>query len=199
MPKTYSGYTAKTSENLLFNAGAFFVNFFPGTDTFESAVTAGKLLGATRGGGQFSAMPEFRNLEVDGVKGKAKGLQVIDAWEVKMSANVLEVTREGMARALASTAVDTATSTTHDIVTARNQVNLTDYVDNITFVGTKSGSDQPVIVQIYNALNKNGLTLQTQDKGEAVIAMDFEGHYDDSDLDSPPFAIYYPKPPAPVV
>ena len=193
--KTYSGYTAETSKNLLLDAGAFFVNFDIDVDSFDTAVTAGKLLGATRGGGSFSAVPEFRSIEVDGVKGKAKGLQVIDSWEVKMSSNVLEITRESLANALASSELDTDTNLEYDIINAKNRVELTDYIDNITYVGTRSGSADPVIIQIYNVLNKIGLTLETADKGESVVAMEFEGHYDDSDLERPPFSIFYPKEP----
>lgn len=193
MAKNYSGYTAKTAENLLLDAGAFFINYEIETDTFDTAVTAGKLLGATRGGGQFDAVPEIRSLEVDGVKGKAKGLQVIDSWEVKLTANVLEVTKEGLAQALATSQTDTTTNLNFDVITAKNNIELTDYIDNITWVGKKSGVDEPVIIQIYNALNTTGLSLQMQDKNEAVIALEFEGHYGESDLDNPPFAIYYPK------
>lgn len=193
MAKTYSGFTAETAENLLLDAGAFFTNFDIETDDFETAVTAGKLLGATRGGGQFSAVPEIRRIEVDGVKGAAKGLTVIDSWEVKMAANVLEVTLEGLKKALTAGEVDSTTNTEYDILKAKNYIELTDYIDNITFVGKKSGTAEPVIIQVYNALNTAGLTIQTQDKGEAVIAMEFEGHYDSTELDSPPFAIYYPK------
>lgn len=191
--KTYSGYTQETAENLLLDAGAFFINFDVEADTFETAVTAGKLLGATRGGGQFSAVPGIRNIEIDGVKGAAKGLTVIDSWEVKMTANVLEVTKEGLSKALTSSEVDSSTNENYNIIKAKNYIDLTDYIDNITFVGKLSGADEPVIIQIYNALNTTGLTLQTQDKNEAVIAMEFQGHYDAEDLDNPPFAIYYPK------
>jgi len=193
MAKVFSGYTAKTAENLLLDAGAFFVNFNVGTDTFDTAVLAGKLLGATRGGGEFEATPEMRPIEVDGVKGVAKGLQVIDSWEVKLVANVLEITKEGLQRALTSSEVDTTTDPKYDIIKAKNDIELTDYIDNITYVGKKTGATDPVIIQVYNALNTSGLKLQTQDKGEAVIAMEFVGHYDVEDLDSPPFAIFYPK------
>jgi len=68
--KSYSGYTEKTAENLLLDAGAFFINFDIEEDDFDSAVADGKLLGATRGGGSFSAVPEIRAIEVDGVHGK---------------------------------------------------------------------------------------------------------------------------------
>lgn len=191
--KTYSGFTEATAENLLLDAGAFFVNYDIETDTFETAVTDGKLLGATRGGGQFNATPEIRTIEVDGVKGKAKGLQVIDAWDVNLSANVLEVTKDGLARALVASEVDTASNEDYDIIKAKNYIELEDYIDNITWVGKKSGTLEPVIIQVYNAINTGGLGLQTQDKNETVIAMTFTGHYDAEELDNPPFAIYYPK------
>lgn len=193
MAKTYSGFTATTAENLLLDAGAFFVNYIIETDTFDTAVVAGKLLGATRGGGGFEATPEMRAIEVDGVKGKAKGLQVIDSWEVKLTASVLEVTKEGLQRALTSSEIDTSTDVKYDILKAKNDIALTDYIDNITWIGKRSGSADPVIIQVYNALNASGLKLQTQDKGEAVIEMEFIGHYAADDLDSPPFAIFYPK------
>ncbi|WP_339145450.1 MULTISPECIES: hypothetical protein [unclassified Sutcliffiella] len=191
--KMFSGFTNKTAENLLMHAGAFFKNFDVENDTFDSAVEAGKLLGASRGGGEFSAVPELRSIEVDGVRGKAKGLQVIDSWEVKLTANIMEVTTSVLADALAASETDSTTNVDYNIVKGKNVINLTDYIDNITFVGTLSGSDKPVIIQVYNALNSNGLTLTTEDKSESVITLEFEGHFDANKLDEPPFAIYYPK------
>lgn len=194
MAKSYSGFTAKTAENLLLGAGAFFVNYDVEVDTFEAAVTEGKLLGATRGGGEFTAIPEIRKIEIDGVSGSAKGLSVIDSWEVKLTANVLEITKEALAKALTSSTVDSLSNEDYDVIKAKNHIDLVDYLENITYVGTSSGSVEPVIIQVYNAINTSGLTLTTADKDEAVIAMEFEGHYSADDLDSPPFAIYFPKP-----
>ncbi|WP_211271453.1 hypothetical protein [Anaerobacillus alkalilacustris] len=193
MNKLFSGFTNKTAENLLLDAGAFFKNFIVGTDTFESAVTAGKLLGATKGGGQFSAIPEIRNVEVDGVKGKAEGMQMIDSWEVKMSANIIEITKEVLAAAIGASEIDTTTSEDYDIIKGKTEIELSDYIGNITYVGRKSGSSEPIIIQIYNSFNKNGLTLQTQPKNEAVVALEFEGHFKPEELDKVPFEIFYPK------
>lgn len=190
--KSLSGYTSKTAENLVLDAGAFFKNFIVSTDTYDSAVTAGKLLGATRGGGNFNAIPAIRQIEVDGVKGKAKGLTVIDSWDVNMTANMLEVTVESLKLSLASASTDTVSVPGYTKIKANNYISLTDYIENITWVGTISGSNKPVIIQIFNVLNTNGLAIQTQDKNEVVTALTLTGHYDDADLDSPPFAIYYP-------
>lgn len=193
MRKIISGFTSKTPEHLLLDSGAFFKDFDVDKDTFESAVTAGKLIGATRNGGKFDAIPEIRQIEVDGVKGPAKGLEMLDAWNVTIGANVLEITKDTLAMALASTEVDSTTNEKYDIIKANNVIELDDYIDNITWVGTLSGSEEPVIIQVLNALNMGGLSLQTQMKNEAVTALNFTGHYTADDLNTPPFVIYYPK------
>lgn len=195
--KVISGITAKTPENLVLDAGAFFKNFNVespdgGTtpaDTFESAVTAGKLLGATKGGGGFSAVPQIRPIEVDGARGAVKGMQIIDGWDVKMTAKIVEVTPATIAAALGTTTTTTVSSKTK--ITAKVCISDEDYIKNITWVGNLSGSEDPVIIQVYNAFNTKGLEFAFADKGEAIIDTEFVGHYGD-DLSTPPFVIYYP-------
>lgn len=191
--KKYSGFTTETAKSLLLNAGAYFKNYDVGTDDFDSAVAAGKLIGATKGGGEFSAVPEIRQIEVDGVAGRAKGLETIDSWDIYLKANVLEVKEATIQSGLAASSVDTSTNTNYDIITASNNLEVSDYIDNITWVGTLSGSDKPVIIQIFNALNTEGLKFSTTDKAEATISLTFYAHYTQDDLDTPPFKIYYPK------
>ena len=186
----YTGFTTDTAQHLLTDAGAFYKNLL--TTEFNSLPDA-KLLGATRGGGVFNAIPELRPLEVDGVKGRAKGLTILDAWDINMTANILEVTVETLQLALTTATVDTTTDTDYDIVKANNDIAESDYVDNITYVGKLSGSGKPVIIQMFNVLNSNGLSLTREDKNEAVVTMELHAHYAAEDLESPPFAIYYPK------
>lgn len=193
MGGVFSGFTNKTAEHLLLDAGAFFKNFDVKTDTFDTAVAAGKLIGATRGGGSFNAVPQMRTIDIDGVKGKAKGLANIDSWDVSMGANVLEMTKETLQLSLCASEVDTASNTDYDIIKAKNSIALEDYIGNITWVGNLSGNDKPVIIQVFNVLNTTGLALTTQDKNEAITALTFTGHYDADKLDNPPFAIFYPK------
>ena len=191
--KKYSGFTTETAKSLLLNAGAYFKNYDVGTDDFDSAVTAGKLIGATKGGGEFSAVPEIRQIEVDGVAGRAKGLETIDSWDIYLKANVLEVKEATIQSGLAASSVDTSTNTDYDIITASNNLEVSDYIENITWFGTLSGSNKPVIIQIFNALNTEGLKFSTTDKAEATISLTFYAHYTQDDLDTPPFKIYYPK------
>lgn len=196
--RAFSGFTQKTPERLLMDAGAFFKNyvFEPGgtdNDTFDTAVAAGKLIGATKGGGEFSAVPAVRQIEVDGVKGRAAGLEVIDSWEVYIKATILETTTESIRAALCAAQVDTASDAAYDVIEGKPAIDLADYVDNVTWIGKLSGSDKPVIIQVFHALSTDGLKITVQDKAEATIPVTFYGHYKQDSLDAPPFRIFYPK------
>ncbi len=188
---TYSGFNEKTAKNIQFDAGSYFKNFDVDTDTYATAKAAGKLLGATQGGGSFSFTPTMRKIEADGVKGDAKGLQVIDMWEVMMTVNMLELNKENIAMALT-----TGTVTVEDFyekIQAKNFICDENYIENITFVGRISGTQKPLVVQIFNAINTNGLSISSADNAEGIMTLEFKGHYDADDLDTVPFEIYYPK------
>ena len=191
-----TGVTANTSKNLQLDAGAFFKNWDPATDTFASA--SAKLIGATAGGGSFAAVPTIRRIEVDGLKGATKGYEALDEWQVTLTANVKEITVASLELALA-TATHTSTkspssetSNNYEKITAANDIADANYLTNVTWVGRLSGSQLPVVIVVKNALCTNGLTLTTADKAEGVIALTLTGHYAVSDLDTPPFEIYYP-------
>ena len=193
----FSGVTTTTSKKLQLDAGAFLKNYDVASDTWASA-KATKLIGATAGGGSFSAVPTIRRIEVDGVKGATKGFEALDEWVVTMTANVKEITAEAIQMALAtgsSSATKSPSSVTtnnYTKIVASNDIADTDYINNITWVGTLSGSQLPVIIVLKNALCTNGFTLTTQDKSEGVIAITLTGHYDPTDLSAVPFEIYYP-------
>ncbi|MBU5485962.1 hypothetical protein KQI86_16700 [Clostridium sp. MSJ-11] len=192
MGKTISGFTEETTQNLLLDTGAFYVNFEIDTDTLETAST--KLLGATSGGGNFEAKPNFRDIKVDGVKGKAKGLKILESWSVTMGASLLELKKEVLQKALAVTTTTTTTVNTKNYskIEGKNVIENTDYIDNITWIGSLSGSGEPVIIQVFNCLNTEGLKLNPKDSEDIVAELNFEGHYSVDNLDNPPFAIYYP-------
>ena len=67
-----TGMTEKTVEHFVLGAGVFAKDFIPGTDTYESAKTAGKLLGATTGGGEFKAAKVGHYSQVDGAPENTK-------------------------------------------------------------------------------------------------------------------------------
>lgn len=186
-----NGITTKTAQHFLLDAGAFYKNFQFDTDTVETAKE--KLIGATKGGGSFKAVPTYRTIEVDGARGKVKGTEILESWEVVMEANVVEVTAETLAMSLAISQTEAITDKNYTKIEGRNCIKLDDYIENITWVGTLSGSDDPVIIQVFNALNNKGIELKLEDKTEGVIPLSFEGYNDGTDTSKPPFVIYYPK------
>jgi len=189
--KKITGITAKTPDRLLLNAGAFFKNYDPATDTVDMAKE--KIIGATQGGGSFSAVPTVRPIEIDGASGNIKGMSVIDDWTVTMTANVKEVTVDSLMLAIGAATADKAGAPAgYTKISGKPDFEDGDYQNNITWVGTLKGSNKPVIIVLKNAISTNGLSLTVADKGEAVIPITLTGHYDSMDTDTAPFDIYYP-------
>lgn len=189
----FSGFTANTPKHLQLDAGAFLKNYDVSTDTWDAAKET-KLIGATSGGGSFSAVPTIRRIEVDGVKGAAKGMEALDEWVVTLTANVKEITTDSIKLSLAAAEASEATAPAgYTKISAKNEISLDDYLNNLTWVGRLSGSKDPVIIVVHNALCTNGLTISFADKSEGLIPVTVTGHYQLDDLGTPPFDIYYPS------
>lgn len=190
--KKITGITSETPENLLLNAGAFFKNYVVATDTPETAKS--KLIGATQGGGSFSAVPNVRKIEMDGSSGNVKGLNTIDDWTVTMVANCKEVTVNNLKLALGAAKSETSSSpTNYTKITGKGDIENDDYITNLTWIGTLKGSEKPIMIVLKNALSINGLNLTVADKGEAVIPITLTGNYDPEHINELPFEIYYPN------
>lgn len=191
--KIFHGVTDGTLEKRATGAGAYFKNFIVGTDTYESAVTSGKLIGATKGGGEFNAKPVIKKIEADGINEKVKGFEDIDYWDVSMTANVLEVSEETLKLSLACATSSTPLGITgYKKIEGKSTIEDVDYENNITFLGTWSGSESPIIIQIYNAIQVDGLKYGAKHADDTVIPMKFEARYTSNDLENPPFAIFVP-------
>lgn len=190
--KKYSGFTDKTPEKLLLDAGAFVKNYVTG-ESFEEIKTAGRIIGATQGGGEFSAKPNARQVQVDGVMGRAKGLELIDGWEAYIKATIMEITPETLALSLGAADVVDSQDGEYQRIVGRDDVKDTDYIKNIAWIGNLSGSQKPVIIIVKNPLSLDGITLTPQDKNEAKLEITAYGHYAPDDLETPPFEILYPK------
>ncbi len=196
--KPYSGYNQTTPDKLLLDAGAVFINFTPGTDTYESAKTAGKCLGATQKGSEFSAVPQFRRMEIDGVHTRTIGDTLIDGWDVYLKTTLVEMTSDNIKRALGVGNISTGTPSGYDKIQGRDTIETTDYISNVTFVGNILGETDPIIIQVFNAFNESGLTITNEDKNNAAVECQFYGYNDATVYDSvtnplrPPFAIYRP-------
>lgn len=200
--KPFSGANKNTVDHLLLDAGVFFKNFNVATDTYASAKKAGKCIGATNGGGEFSAVNTYRNGEFDGVRSRMKGNLFIDTCDAYIKATVAEITEDVLKMALGAAEIAASTENeAYDEITGRSYVLDEDFIENITWIGTLLGEDKPVIIQIYNAYSENGLTMTVADKGQASVELQFYGYLDDDAYDiaddgddvALPYKIFYPK------
>lgn len=192
MIRNYNGASCETAQSLFIGAGAFFKNYDFKNDTFDKAMAAGKCLGATQGGGAFSAIPTMAETKIDG----ADSIPHIEGWVVQMSAQIIELKPETIALAL-GTGVITQKSETYWSIKAQRHISPEHYLDNITYVGTVSGSDEPFIIQIFNAISQTGLTLTTNGTTGSPITIKFISRVDicknPEFLEFVPFEFFFPK------
>lgn len=203
--KAFNGITNATPKNLQLDAGAFFIGFKVGTDTYATAKKAGKCIGATQGGGTFTAKPSIRTIDVDGAVGRVKGLTDIETWDVSISATVIETTVTTLKAALAAAVATAGTGTEisgngipegYTEIKGKAGIADDDYISDITWIGCLSGSTEPIIIQINNALNEDGLSVDFAPKSEGKVKMTFYAYNSldefESDDVNPAFHIYLP-------
>jgi len=95
-------------------------------------------------------------------------------------------------RLTASYSYETGDAATHDTITA-GDIELADYFENVALVGEVSGTTNPVIVKVSNAIVVNALSLAMAPNDEVVSEIQFAGHADPSALTTVPFEIQWPR------
>lgn len=179
-----TGFNSNTKNHLFLDAGALYKNF---------GLEDQARIGATSGGNEFDAKAKLRQIQVDGVKAaNAKGLEIIDSVTVTLKCTFLEVTEDILKAALIAD-VDTASDSNYDIIKGKTIIADADYIKNIAWVGTISGSNKPVIIIIQNALCLDGLQLKAQDSKDNTLAVTFTAHADPNTPQELPYEIDYPK------
>lgn len=191
--KRITGQTSETKERLLLGAGVFAKGYVPGTDTLDSLKTNDKLLGATTGGGTFTATKNGHYLQIDGMPENTKGNYILDSWGTTLEMTLQETTVETLKFALTAAATDDTTTKGYTTIIPKNGMEDEDYEDSVSFVGRLSGSNDPVVITIFNAIATSDLKINPQDGKESSIQVTLTGHYDPDDPETPPFKIYYPK------
>lgn len=180
-----TGLTERTIVNLQLNAGVLLTSYTKGVDIEEDDI-----IGATRGGGSFTAVPTVHQAAVDGAPTYTKGLERVDDWVVTLNATMVELNDDAISRALGVGVVKTETgsgATKDTTFTVKRTVNDADYKD-LYWVGDLSNG-QNVVIKIKNALNTSGLNLTFTDRGEGTYALALIGHFTTADLDTAPFEL----------
>jgi hypothetical protein len=186
-----TGVTSDTPKNIMFGAGTIHkgLAFDASKKTWNFAESC---IGATSGGSKITIAPEFTDVEADGALVLVKGLKVKTGETAQMEINLLELTADIIKDALIATN-GTSADTNFDLIESKADLAEGDYYDNIAFVGTNLAGKN-IIVIMDNALCTSGFEAEGKNKEGAVGKYTFECHADlDSDLDTLPYHIYYPK------
>ena len=195
LPK--SGYSKDTPKRYLLNAGALVRNL---TWDGETKKWSYDVLGATSGGSKLSLKNNLRQVEVDGVFTTPVGGDMIESSEGTFEINVIEHTRDNVKMALFAEVTE-STGTDYpegyDVIKPKQKIEETDYISNLGYIGTLSGSDLPVIIIMDHAICTSGLELEVKDKAEAIYPLTFAARtpIDDITSTSLPVRILMPKEP----
>ena len=198
-PGSLSALREDTFDNLQLNVGLFLKNFKTTADNATdasalltailAAISAGtKLLGATRGGGNFTVSRETREPDVDGLRYRWKGGTFVDSADPQLSTTLVETTPDNFAIALGGTA-----STSGKITTVKMPTALGDgsYLDDLCWAG-ELADGRMVMIVLYNALNTADFTFTFQDKGEGSMSVEFHACQESfDDYDYAPFEIVF--------
>lgn len=195
-----TGYTASTPKHYLINAGAIYKNLAwnPTGGKDSKGQWEGDLLGATAGGNKVTVEVNYRVVEIDGVFTSTVGQKILESQTAKIETNVKELTAENIRLSIngeIKEADGTDAPTGYKVISGKSKLENTDYIENLGIVGTMSGTNDPIIVIIDNALCTSGLDFETKDNEEAVITMTFEAHADEGQIDDLilPCRIYFPN------
>ena len=184
-----NGVSTNTPKNILFGAGTIHKNL-----KYEGSAWnfAESLMGATSGGSKLSIIPEVTTVEVDGALVKAKGLSVKTGETATMEINFIELTKD-IIKAATFGKDGTSQDATYDLIESKAQIAEGDYFENIAFVG-QTLDGRKVIAILDNALCTSGFEQEGKNKEGTIGKYTFECHAAlDSDLDTLPWHIYYPK------
>lgn len=160
-----SKITVEQIEKIVIDAGVVYVNYGLPTE---------RLLAPCRGSNTFNVEAEIREVEVNQVKGKTKGLRRKISENATLEVNVMDLSLENLKLALPGSTL------AGKQLTNGWKINNTDYIDNVTLIGEDMGGSYKKVT-IYNALMDESLSIEMAEDDESVLALTLSAHYDPTD------------------
>lgn len=149
----------------------------------------GKELGLSDGGVKFTSTPDIRKIPVQGhLDRKLKGFERILKVDGKVEGEILVINKNTLQMSLYKK--QSTSSTKYDKYVPHTGIIEDDMYGDLLVIGTTTG-EVPVIAHIENTYNSE-LTLETADKEEGKIKINFESAYDPA-TNKVPISIYLPK------
>jgi len=187
------GITADTYKRFIIDSGAVYTGY-------ASMASLGTLLGATRGGSQFTIEQEIKDMEVDGARGPVKGSRRFTMVKASLTVNFIEHTLDNLKRLIvgSSSAVE---QVNYNAITRALALGDSDFLSNVAIIGEVSGDTDALGIVLNDVIVDSNFELTFADKEEGVIAATFTAHYNTTDLaagtDTEPWSIIWPDPALP--
>ena len=184
------GITSQTVENLILGAGTIYKNL-----TYASNEWTGTVLGATSGGIKFHYEAQWLDIKVDGATVLVKGISKQKVGEsATLEGQMTEATEDILVTALHLEQASTSEDTTYNKYVSKSNIDSSDYLTNIAYVGTLSNGKNVIII-LPNALCTEAFEIETKNAEQTTFSVKFECTADltNDTLDKLDIKIYYPK------
>lgn len=179
--------TDQTASNIMLGSGVVCYGLKYTTNKW----TYDGVFGATNGGSKVEIKPTQKDIEVDGILVKTKGLTVKMGETATLTTNLAEITSDNLAMVSTGMKKTDSTVTGFDEIVSKPQIDEGDYIENLGFIGyTIDG--EPIIIKFDNAICTSGLSLEGKNKEQSTVEATFEcvGSLDATDLTVLPWHIY---------
>lgn len=162
--------TKEQIENILIDSGVVYIDY---------GLPSQRLLAPVRGGNTFTVEGEIREIEVDGTRGKTKGLRRRIREDAMLLVNFMDLSLENLNMALPGSKLDLE----GDKLSSGWKITDEDYLDNVTLIG-EDMRGRYLKITIYNALADEGLEISMVDEDESVVEVQFAAHHEPDPTDT---------------
>lgn len=172
-----SGLRVETPSNLVLDAGAIFANIdvedLEATG-WDAAIAAATAIGATRGNATFNANRELREVDVNGTLGAVRGLVFRNEVRPTLTATLIEITAENLGRMIAGGQSSPVGEFSRF---SGQEIEDASYFNNIALAATVIGSDEPLVLVLFNVLVHTSPDFEFEDHNELGVEVEFVAHF----------------------
>lgn len=142
----------------------------------------------TSGGITITAQPSFTDFgeDVDNVPNNSMEMKQVEDWTCTLSTTALDTSADSIKLMLGVADID---SNDPNRITPRRDINLTDFIDEIWWVGDRADGGF-IAVQVLNVLSTDGFALATQKNGKGTTGITLTGHFSLDAVDTVPMNFY---------
>lgn len=182
-------------------------------EQIKAFIDSGVPFGATDDGLEFEYAPDFEEDTYAGVPGNVRGGRKLTSAEISMGGSFTSITEENVKMFVPnmeseewSVGAEGTETQIGNILTPRSYLLDADYIDSIATIGERKGTNLPIVVIIYNAMNAESFSLSLNgDETRSNTDVSFMASYGANTWDQAtgtfrmPLRIYLPTPATPVL